>query len=250
MTLSDEDHLAWWKSEGKALSLEKQQEWWDGAASANAKSAILSEKQSWDTDEFFASGVAWWTEQRNFAASHGVTLSGRTALDFGCGIGRMTCALTSDYETVTGVDISAKMLEQAASHPKTQFIQAASYPLPFPDRSFDLVHSSLVVQHISHPHSLEYLREFFRLSRGQILFDVPVGERGQVVDQGMYTVSAADVRECGETANFELAGSVHLRREPYEHVRFLFVCKTAEDQPHSPSLLQSVTQKIRRIWPG
>ncbi len=245
MALSSEDHLAWWKNEGKTLSLEQQQAWWDGAARDNAKSAILSNKENWDADEFLASGVSWWNEQRDFAASQGVTLTGRAALDFGCGVGRMTCALTADYEKVTGVDISAEMLEQALSHPNAQFVQVTSYPLPFEDQSFDLVHSSLVVQHISHPHSLEYLREFFRLSRGHVIFDVPVGERGMVVGPGMYTVSAADLQECAESANFDLAGSAHLQQEPYEHVRFLFTRKQAADQAPSTNLLQRVVQKIR-----
>jgi len=253
MASSLEDHLAWWKNEGKTLSLEQQQAWWDGAARDNAKSAILSDKESWDADEFFASGVLWWTEQKDFAASQGVVLNGRAALDFGCGVGRMTRALTSDYEQVTGVDISAEMLEQAVSHPSAQFVQVASYPLPFADQSFDLVHSSLVVQHISYPHSLEYIREFFRLSRGHIIFDVPIGERGKVVGPGMYTVSVADLQECAESANFHLAASVDLHREPYEHVRFLFTRKNLRDQTRSANLLQSVMQKVRRasaaIWP-
>ena len=38
------------------------------------------------------------------------------ALDFGCGVGRLTQALALHFDAVTGVDISGPMLEHARAH--------------------------------------------------------------------------------------------------------------------------------------
>ena len=152
-------------------------EWWNGAAERNAMSAIMSNKQTWDHDEFFATGRASLEEHSLFARLAGVTIAGNSALDFGCGIGRVTNALADRYLEVTGVDISEEMIRQAlANRSKTsiQFQQVRELPLPFEDESFDLVYSSLVVQHTYPlPYSLGYVDEFFRVARDVLYFDAP-----------------------------------------------------------------------------
>ncbi len=68
----------------------------------------------------------------------------RTALDFGCGVGRLTRALGKQADIATGVDISPGMLEQARKNApaNTRFLTA------IPDEIFDLVISLIVFQHI------------------------------------------------------------------------------------------------------
>ena len=79
--------------------------WWNKALN-NPMTAILSNEANWDHDRFFETGKTWLDEHRAFAAGAGATLGGERALDFGCGIGRMTAALADYYTDVVGIEIS------------------------------------------------------------------------------------------------------------------------------------------------
>ena len=75
-------------------------------------------------------------------------------LDFGCGVGRLTLALAAHFREVVGVDIAPSMLERAEKYKGPA--SNVSYVLngredlsQFPDGSFDFVHASIVLQHMS-----------------------------------------------------------------------------------------------------
>jgi SAM-dependent methyltransferase len=75
------------------------------------------------------------------------------ALDFGCGVGRLTCAMATHFGEVVGVDVSQGMLDKAAAHARTQGVSNISYVNPLrgyeiPTEQFDLVHSYIVLQHL------------------------------------------------------------------------------------------------------
>lgn len=102
------------------------------------------------------------------------------ALDFGCGAGRLTAALAAHFSVVTGVDISLPMLAQArtlhAGNERCRFVHNNSLTLSaFADESFDLVYSSLVLQHMPTELAGAYLAEFIRVLRpgGAIVLLVP-----------------------------------------------------------------------------
>ena len=80
----------------------------------------------------------------------------RTALDFGCGVGRVTLPLAGEVERAVGVDISPAMLEEAQRNATAQGVGNVQWvqsddTLSRIDERFDLVHSAIVFQHIDVP---------------------------------------------------------------------------------------------------
>jgi 2-polyprenyl-3-methyl-5-hydroxy-6-metoxy-1,4-benzoquinol methylase len=83
----------------------------------------------------------------------GTTDLRRSALDFGCGVGRIVIPLAAVFEHVTGVDISPGMLETAQHDCALRGIRNVEFAssddgLTHVQRKFDFVHSYLVLQHI------------------------------------------------------------------------------------------------------
>lgn len=73
-----------------------------------------------------------------------------TALDFGCGVGRLVLPLTRRFARVTGVDVSPAMLQVARMHladvPNVDFVE--NLAALEANQRYDLVHSYIVIQHI------------------------------------------------------------------------------------------------------
>ena len=73
----------------------------------------------WTAEEFFAHGEAEIDAAMKRLASLGLWHEGcphGQALDFGCGIGRLTQALMTYYDWVYGVDISPEMIDRAEEY--------------------------------------------------------------------------------------------------------------------------------------
>lgn len=68
----------------------------------------------------------------------------RSALDFGCGVGRLTVPLAALTGATTGVDISPGMLAEARKHGQP----GLTFRDTIPDGHFDWVVSAIVLQHI------------------------------------------------------------------------------------------------------
>lgn len=79
----------------------------------------------------------------------------RSALDFGCGVGRLTVPLAEITGNATGVDVSPGMLAEARRHttPGLNFVDA------LPNGRFDWVMSHIVLQHIPPERGYVLLRE-------------------------------------------------------------------------------------------
>ncbi|SDA36974.1 class I SAM-dependent methyltransferase [Sphingomonas sp. NFR15] len=79
----------------------------------------------------------------------------RSALDFGCGVGRLTAPLAALTGAATGVDISSGMLAEARkhTHPRLRFLDA------IPIEQFDWVVSAIVLQHIPPDRGYDILAE-------------------------------------------------------------------------------------------
>jgi ubiquinone/menaquinone biosynthesis C-methylase UbiE len=138
----------------------------------------------WDLEEFMASGQAEIAVAMGRLDELGLDPARTDALDFGCGVGRLTAALSEHFGSVTGVDISAPMLDRArsllAGRPGCAFLHNERTDLSvFPDASFDLVYSSLVLQHVPRVLAAGYLADFIRVVRpgGAVVIVVPEAHR-------------------------------------------------------------------------
>ncbi len=80
----------------------------------------------------------------------GIDLDGKRVLDIGCGIGGPAFVLAKKYGAlVTGIDLEPQLIARATRRAaelglskQAEFLTVTLGPLPFPDRSFDLVFTS------------------------------------------------------------------------------------------------------------
>jgi SAM-dependent methyltransferase len=94
----------------------------------------------------------------------------REALDFGCGVGRLTLAMARHAEDVTGVDISPGMLGEARESARLFGVGNVRLLEALPDgRTFDWINSYIVLQHIPPHRGYTILRDLLsRLAPGGI----------------------------------------------------------------------------------
>jgi SAM-dependent methyltransferase len=156
---------------------------WNELGADNPLGAILTKDgqvAAWTLDEFLATGRA---DAARFVADLSKLSPGtkRTrALDFGCGVGRITRALTDYFDQVVGVDVAASMIERArtinAEAGKCQFVLNQRRDLrAFPDASFSVVYCRLVLQHLRPEVSRRYIPELVRVlaKDGVLMFQLP-----------------------------------------------------------------------------
>jgi SAM-dependent methyltransferase len=110
-----------------------------------------------------------------------------SALDLGCGVGRLVIPLAKRFDTVVGVDVSPSMLElcraNCAEHGCGHVELALSDDdLSRVDGEFDLVHSYIVLQHIVVPKGLKLIRALMgKTKKGGILaIHVPIHRRAGI----------------------------------------------------------------------
>jgi SAM-dependent methyltransferase len=160
------------------MNLNKLKNDWENLAERDALGAILTDASrsggKWDIAEFMATGDAEVEVVMNHLTRidripdfHGV------ALDFGCGVGRLTQALARRFAQCVGVDISRQMIEKAVAfnrYPHCRYTVHSDTPLPFADESISFIYSNIVLQHVPVRFSQQYLCEFVRvLAPGGVL---------------------------------------------------------------------------------
>lgn len=138
----------------------------------------------WDAETFFRTGRDEVTGVMTDLDTLGLAPEGGRALDFGCGVGRLSQALAEHVDEVVGVDIATSMVEAAEAHnrypDRVRYVANSAPDLSlFDDAAFDLVYSSITLQHIPPRYGRRYIREFFRVVRpgGTVVFQMRSGPR-------------------------------------------------------------------------
>ena len=134
----------------------------------------------WDEQEFFETGASVVSRAVAWMDENGYPKQRMTALDFGCGVGRLTQSLCETFKTCVGVDIAPSMIRKAKEYNK--YGMRCAYKLNesddlslFKNGSFDLVYTEHVLQHIAPKIALRYIAEFVRVLRpgGLAMFHCP-----------------------------------------------------------------------------
>jgi SAM-dependent methyltransferase len=124
----------------------------------------------WQTGDAYEAYIGRWSRRvaETFVRQLGVPAS-RRWLDVGCGTGALTSAVlaTADPVEVVGVDPSEGFLataRAAVTDPRASFEVADARALPFPDGSFDVTVSGLVLNFVPDP--AKAAAEIARVTRG------------------------------------------------------------------------------------
>lgn len=162
------------------MEIQELRRHWDGMGQEDPLWAILTVPGKaggrWSPEEFFATGRDQVARVFQELASLGVKVQRGAALDFGCGVGRLSQALADHFDAVHGVDIAASMITLAERH--NRFGERCKYHLNeqdslalFADGTFNFVLTLICLQHMEPRYAQKYLAEFARvLAPGGVLF--------------------------------------------------------------------------------
>jgi SAM-dependent methyltransferase len=178
------------------MSQTRQQRDWDDLGTLDPLWAVLSAPHGkygrWDESEFFRTGQLVVDDVMAAATRLGYPVGRDHALDFGCGVGRLTRSLSAHFQHCTGVDIAPAMIEKAQAlnrdYPTCDFCVNPHPDLRlFPSASFDLICTFRVLQHLPDAKAIQVvLADFLRTLRPggllvfQLLSDIPPRHRLQM----------------------------------------------------------------------
>jgi trans-aconitate methyltransferase len=166
------------------MKLDKYQKQWNRLGTVDPLWAVISHPSKkgggWDEASFFATGDVEIDQQLRELNAVANTTHLRRALDFGCGVGRLTRALALRFRHVIGIDISASMIARAGEMNRAianiEFILNTEPHLGIlADSSVDLVYSNITLQHITSQLQQTYVKEFCRVLSpgGLMIFQLP-----------------------------------------------------------------------------
>jgi SAM-dependent methyltransferase len=166
------------------MDIRELQRHWEAFGRDDPMWAILTEPDKrggrWDEADFYANGRALVAAIVAQLRPFGLPQQRLAALDFGCGLGRLTQAACEHFDRVTGVDIAASMVEGARRRNRfgcrCEYVHNPRPDLAFAaDASVDFVLSLLVLQHMRTELAQGYIAEFLRVLRpgGVAVFQAP-----------------------------------------------------------------------------
>ncbi|MFZ5595893.1 MAG: methyltransferase domain-containing protein [Bacillota bacterium] len=166
------------------MDLKELQKNWNEFGKKDPLWAILTHNDKkggkWDINEFFQTGREEIEDVLNWVNSLGISLRKNRALDFGCGVGRLTQALCLYFDNCHGIDIAPSMIELAkkfnsyAGRCRYHVNEADNLEL-FESNYFDFIYSNIVLQHIEPRFGKNYIKEFIRVLSpgGTVVFQAP-----------------------------------------------------------------------------
>jgi len=172
------------KERWRYMNISNIQKNWEKFGQTDALYAILSHTDKkgnkWDIKEFFDTGKVDIQNILDLCNDSNCKINFKRALDFGCGAGRLTQALSDKFQKVVGIDISYPMIDLANKYNKygnkCKYIVNTKDNLEiFSDNSFDFILTLIVLQHNPQKAIKNYIKEFIRiLDKGGILvFQLP-----------------------------------------------------------------------------
>jgi SAM-dependent methyltransferase len=166
------------------MNLQELQWNWNQFGKVDPLYAILTNPEKkenrWNEDEFFETGKNEVKAAIDSLEFLNPPLTFGRALDFGCGVGRLTQALCRHFEKCDGVDIALSMVELARQFNK--FGDRCQYHVNTMDNLqlfdadiFDFIYSMIVLQHIEPRYTVQYIEEFIRVLKpgGIAVFQIP-----------------------------------------------------------------------------
>mgnify|MGYP003669044453 CR=1 FL=1 len=121
----------------------------------------------WDEEAFFETGRKWIDQQVKQLKRIKSNFKFHSALDFGCGVGRLTQGLANHFEHVSGVDVAPSMIQLANEKNKkdncTYFLNQKNDLSLFKNETFDFVFSIITLQHMQPKYAKNYILEFIRI---------------------------------------------------------------------------------------
>ena len=141
-----------------------------------------------------------------------------SALDFGCGYGRLTYVLREKCAVVRGIDNGLEKIQAArAAFAKTPFADVGfdvltGRALPYADKSFDLSLAVTVFQHFTAEDQAFYAAELRRVTKKHILIvDWSVPCNTLFADPGGFRLAFTGPRTLGGSFDFDwIPGDVYL----------------------------------------
>jgi SAM-dependent methyltransferase len=121
----------------------------------------------WTEEDFYAAGQADWEDFRQHWLHYWPELGG-TCVEIGVGAGRMSRALSADFDRVVGLDVSQDMIDRAdrATPDHVEFRRVDTEQIPLGDDEADAVFTVHVLQHLDDYDAMRrYLEEARRVVR-------------------------------------------------------------------------------------
>ena len=166
-------------------SIEAARDYWNHHANRDPLWAVLSDSSKtdrrWDLASFMQTGEREISLLFHELDALNLAVLRHAAVDFGCGVGRLTQALARRFGSVLGLDVSPEMIRLARQvnryGDRVRYeTNDGSVASAVPEGSVDFVYSTLVLQHMHPDISSTYVSELVKSLRagGLFVFQLPV----------------------------------------------------------------------------
>jgi SAM-dependent methyltransferase len=170
------------------MDLEQLKRHWETFGREDPLWAVLTDPDRrggrWDLEEFLLTGEHEVQAVFDELAALDASVDRGRALDFGCGVGRLTQALANRFDRCDGVDIAGSMIAEAERINRRgdridYHVNSQPDLMLFESETFDFVLSFIALQHMEPRYASRYIAEFIRVLRpgGITVFQLPTGRR-------------------------------------------------------------------------